>query len=419
MKVLIVSTRDIVGGGARAAFRLYKGLQSIGVDAYMLVLSKASDEPKVIGPESKKQIALSKIYPSIDGMVLNLLYGKNWRKTFSISFTPHDISKTIDEINPDIVNLHWVTDGFLKIEVLQKIRQPIVWSLHDMWAFTGGCHYDLGCGKYIGACGACPALNSHKQRDISSWVYKRKKKIYDKLNNLSIVALSKWLGTCAVQSSLLANKRIEILPNGIDIGVFKPVDKITARKILNIPLEKKMVLFGAMNPQGNPVKGYQHLVSALNVISSEQINFLIFGTSHPQQHMNLRHEAYYLGSFTDDLSLSIIYSAADVVVVPSVQENLSNVIMEALACGTPVVAFNIGGNSDMIEHRQNGYLAEPFNTDDLAWGIEWVISEPVQWQSLSVRARESVVEKYSLDKVAFRYKELFVELISEKIKVNI
>lgn len=418
MKVLIISTRDIVGGAARAAFRLYKGLQRIGVDASMLVLSKTSDEREVISPRTKKEIALSKIYPSINGMVLNFLYGKNQRRVFSTSITPYNIDEKIKEMNPDIVNFHWVADGFLKVETLKKIRQPIVWSLHDMWAFTGGCHYDLGCGKYMEHCGACPVLNSHKKKDISSWLYNRKKRTYEQLNNLTVVALSQWLGECAAKSSLLVNKRIEVLPNGIDIDVFKPIDKVTARKILNLPLDKKMVLFGAMNPQSNPVKGYQHLVSALNHIQNDQINFLIFGTSHPQQDLNLNYEAHYLGRFNDDLSLSIIYSAADVIVVPSVQENLSNVIMEALACGTPVVAFDIGGNSDMIEHQENGYLAEPFNTQDLAHGIEWVIAEAVRWQELSVRARASVVEKYSLNKVAYRYKELFFELTSEKRKVN-
>lgn len=418
MKVLIISTRDIVGGAARAAFRLYKGLQNIGVDASMLVLSKSSDERAVIAPRTKKEIALSKIYPSINGMVLNFLYGKNQRRVFSTSITPYDLAEKIEEINPDIVNLHWVTDGFLKVETLKKIKKPMVWSLHDMWAFTGGCHYDLGCGKYLQSCGACPVLNSQKQKDISSWLYHRKKKTYAQLDNLTVVGLSQWLGACAAKSSLMADKRIEVLPNGIDTDVFKPVDKMTARKMLNLPLNKKMVLFGAMNPQSNPVKGYQHLVSALHHIEDDQINFLIFGTSYPQKDLNLKYPAHYLGRFSDDLSLSIIYSAADVVVVPSVQENLSNVIMESLACGTPVVAFDIGGNADMIEHEENGYLAQPFDTKDLAYGIEWILSEEVRRQRLSVRARASVEEKYSLEKVAYRYKELFLELTSEKIKVN-
>ncbi len=418
MKVLIVSTRDCVGGAAIAAFRLFKGLQQIGVDASMLVLSKTSDEPKVIAPSRTKEIALSKLYPGINNPVLDLMYGKSWRKTFSTAITPHDISKKIEEINPDIVNLHWVTDGFLRIESLKKIKQPIVWSLHDMWAFTGGCHYDLECGKYVAQCGACPALHSKKEKDMSAWVHKRKRKTYEKVDHLTIVGLSRWLADCAARSSLLSQKRIEVLPNGIDTDVFKPVAKITARKILNLPLQGKLVLFGAMNPHGNPVKGYTHLVAALNHIQKEELGFMIFGTSQPQPHMHLKHKAYYLGRFSDEVSLSIVYAAADVVVVPSVQENLSNVIMESLACGTPVVAFDIGGNSDLIEHRKNGYLARPFDTQDFARGIEWVIDEATAWQELSERARTSVIEKYSLHKVAYRYKELFLELISEKTKVN-
>ncbi len=138
--------------------------------------------------------------------------------------------------------------------------------------------------------------------------------------------------------------------------------------MLNLPFDRKMVLFGAMNPQANPIKGYQYLADALQHVRHEQLDFLVFGTSHPQTHLKLRHEAHYLGKFADDLSLAVVYSAADVVVVPSVQENLSNVVMEALACGTPVAAFDIGGNGDMIIHQQNGYLATPFQAEDLARG---------------------------------------------------
>lgn len=418
MKVLIVSTRDIAGGAARAAFRLFKGLQRIGVDVHMLVLSKASDEPNITGPQSKKDIAFSKIYPSLNGVLLGMLYGNKERRVFSSAVTPHDISRRINEINPDIVNLHWVTDGFLKIEHLKKIRQPIVWSLHDMWPFTGGCHYDLGCGKYLQSCGACPALGSKKEHDMSRWLFNRKKKTFKEVNDLTIVGLSRWLGACAEKSSLLKDRRTEILPNGIDVNIFKPVDKITARKMLNLPLNKKMVLFGAMNPQANPVKGYKHLVAALHHVRNEHLNFLIFGTSYPQKHLGLKYEAHYLGKFADDLSLAVVYSAADVVVVPSVQENLSNVIMEALACGTPVVAFNIGGNGDMIAHQQNGYLAAPLEAKDLANGIDWVIEDADRWHQLSATARKQVVENYSLEKVAYQYKELFSELITKKSPVN-
>ena len=418
MKVLIISTYDISGGAARAAFRLLKGLQSIGVDAYMLVLSKESDEPKVIAPVSMKQKVLSKIYPSLNGIVLRLLYGNN-RGVFSTSITPHQLDSKINEISPDIVNLHWVTDGFLKVETLRKIQQPIVWSMHDMWAFTGGCHYDFGCEKYKKNCGACPALHSHKYNDMSAWLHKRKRKTYGKVKNLTIVALSRWLGKCAAESSLLSAKRIEVLPNGIDTEVFKPVDKITARKMLNIPLSKKFVLFGAMNPQVNPIKGYSYLVSALDHLENEEISFLIFGTSQPQEHMHLKYEAHYLGRFGDDLSLAVAYSAADVVVVPSLQENLSNVIMESLACGTPVVAFDIGGNADLIEHKKNGYLAKALDTVDLARGIEYVLADADQWHDMSADARQSVVEKYNLAKVANLYKHLFLEILSEENIVNL
>ena len=418
MKVLIVSTRDKAGGAARAAFRLFQGLQRIGVDVHMLVLSKTSDEPAIQGPKTKKDMVLAKLYPSLNGIVLNMLYGNKKRRIFSGSITTYDISDKINEINPDIVNLHWVSDGFLRIEDLKKINKPIIWSMHDMWPFTGGCHSDLECGKYRQSCGACPALGSHKERDMSRWLFNRKKKTFAGLDHLTIIGQSRWLGNCAAESSLLRDKRIEVLPNGIDTDIFKPIGKITARKILNLPLDKKLVLFGAMNPQSNPLKGYHHLVNALQYVRQEHLNFLIFGTSHPKNHLELKHEAHYLGKFADELSLAVVYSAADVVVVPSVQENLSNVIMEALACGTPVAAFNVGGNSDMILHQQNGYLAEPFQAEDLANGIDWIIDNDDRWEKLSNAARKHVEENYALEKVAYQYQSLFSSLKSVCSELN-
>jgi glycosyltransferase involved in cell wall biosynthesis len=279
----------------------------------------------------------------------------------------------IKEINPDIVHLHWINGGMIKIEDLAKIDKPIVWSLHDMWAFTGGCHYDEECGRYKEKCVKCKVLGSEKENDLSKKVFKRKEKNYKNLD-LTVVGLSKWLNECSKESTLLKDKKHVNLPNPIDTNIFKPFDKEKSRELWNLPKDKKLVLFGAMNPTGDPRKGFKELSEALKLLEIKDVEFVVFGSSAPKNPPKFKFKTHYVGRLNDDIGLVTLYSAVDVMIVPSLQENLSNAIMESLSCATPVVAFDIGGNSDMIEHKKTGYLVKPFEAQDLANGIEWVLN---------------------------------------------
>ena len=411
MKILIVNTWDIQGGAARAAYRLNQALLNSGVDSVMLVQAKRSDSNSVI--EVNKTLfrkILHLFYPGLDRFPTK--YYKNRSKTlFSPAWLPlSGIVEAIELIEPDIVHLHWICDGMIRIEDLSKINKPIIWSLHDMWAFTGGCHYDEGCGKYKSGCCSCPVLGSKKANDLSRSIFTRKQRTFSKMDNLTIVGLSKWLADCARKSTLFADKGVMNLPNPLDTTQFAPLDKEKARIMLNLPSDKKLILFGAMSATSDPRKGYIELVKALGTLSkNEDAELLIFGSNGSDNATDRSFPTHYLGSL-DEESLHLLYCAADVMVVPSLQENLSNTIMESLSCGTPVVAFNVGGNCDLIDHKQNGYLAEPNNPDDLGEGIQWVLNSP-DYTALSHNARGKILEYFDSNVVAKQYIELYMGII--------
>ena len=412
MKILIINTSDISGGAARAAYRLHKALRTLGIESWMLAQNKVSDDYTIIGPETKIQKAIAKIRQLLDQLPVKF-YKYKTKTIFSPAWLPFSgIVKKINNINPDIVHLHWICGGMLRIEDLVKIRKPIVWSLHDMWAFTGGCHYDEFCGAYKNRCGNCKILNSNKSYDLSTWIWNRKRKVFLDIKNLTIIGLSKWLVNSARESALLKNNKVINLPNPLDTNLFKTINKKIAREILSLPQNKKLILFGAINPLGDPRKGFKELKEALDKLKETNIELVVFGSSLPKSPPKFKYKTHYLGQLEDDVSLVVLYNAANVTVVPSLQENLSNTIMESLSCGTPVVAFDVGGNSDMIDHKINGYLAKPFDIVDLANGIEWVLNHP-NYEKLCQNAREKVVKCFDSRIIAKKYIELYKEILTK------
>ncbi|MEO0455221.1 MAG: glycosyltransferase family 4 protein [Cyanobacteria bacterium P01_A01_bin.114] len=413
MKVSILSTYDRANGSARAAYRLHQGLQEIGLASQMVVQGKQTADANVIAPKSKLAEGLAKARVTFDGLPLKL-YRQRKSTLLSLQWLPDRCATQIKHLKPDIINLHWANDAYVQIETLAKLKPPLVWSLHDMWAFTGGCHYTQGCDRYRQACGACPHLGSQTDLDLSRWVWQRKRKTWRRAN-LTIVALSQWLGDCARESSLLKDIRVEVIPNGIDTQAYKPIDKQTARQLLGLPSDKQLVLFGALKATSDQRKGFHLLQPALRELSQngwhDRLELVVVGASQPDTPTDFGFKTHYLGTFADDLTLALIYSAADLFVAPSVQENLANTVMEALACGTPCVAFKVGGMPDMIDPYQNGYLAQPFEIEDLAQGIAWVLENTDRHQALAANARETVMQRFTLEIQAHRYATLFEDVI--------
>lgn len=411
MKILHLSRADIGGGAARGAYWLHKALLQAGVESNMLVATKFSEDARVIGCSGPIKKLFYELRFKLDILPVKILYNED--RDFAISWLPSNIASQVKKINPDIVNIHWLGWGFVKLEELVKFNKPIVWTLRDMWAFTGGCYYSGDCIKYTEKCGACPVLKSQKEKDISRQGWYRKEKIWKKLN-LTLAPLSNWLAECARKSSLLKDRKIQVIPNALDHNKFKPLPKILAKKVLGINPDNKIIAFGAIYATEKR-KGFQYLVPALQKLAtngwSERAELVVFGSSKPQEEPDLGMKANYLGRLNDDLSLALVYAAADVMVVPSLQEAFGKTAMEALACGTPVVSFDSTGLKDIVEHMQNGYRAECFSVEDLARGINWVLEDEERWQALSHRAREKVEQEFTLEIQARAYKKLYEEVL--------
>jgi len=412
MKILIVNTNDIHGGAARAANRLHQALLKEGLESQMLVQAKFSDDHTVLRPKSKVQRGIAKFRPALDNSFVKL-YKNRSQTLFSPAWLPSfGLVNRINALKPDIVHLHWICDGMLRIEDIPKINAPIVWSLHDNWAFTGGCHIMWECTHYKRNCGSCPRLGSTKQFDLSRIIFNKKMKSYSKLNNLTIIGLSRWLANCASESSLFKNNNIFNLPNLIDTNAFSPIKQSIARKLLYLPLNKKLVLFGAMDAVSDVNKGYSKLCAALANLKRNDIELVVFGSSRPKESQNFKFPTHYLGHLHDNVSLRLLYSAADVMVVPSLQEAFGQTACEPMACGTPVVAFAHTGLLDIIDHQINGYLAQPFDVADLAKGIEWILNSP-DYEVLSKNARNKIMREFDSKIVVKKYISLYHSILNK------
>jgi glycosyltransferase involved in cell wall biosynthesis len=417
MKITIVNTSDIRGGAAIAAFRLFKALREKLPGTRMLVRDKLLFTESVTG---LNQTASQRIFIRLRfflELLSFIIRAKNKEKWFT--FSPANFGQNIlnrPEIREaDIIHLHWVNDGFLSLKNIRKLvdtGKPIVWTLHDMWAFTGGCHYPGSCGNFTGNCGNCPFLKSPAENDWSNKIHFEKSKIYTK-NNVSFIAVSNWMAENARKSSAAGNCRIEVIPNTIDFTIYKPADKFSARDELGLPRGKFLILSGAANLKDKR-KGFVFLLQALQQMKetypelAEKFGLITFGKSGiiEDSPIPVFPQAY----LRDDYSIARLYQAADVFVLPTLEDNLPSTVMESLACGTPVVAFKTGGIPDMVDHKETGYLAGLKNIEDLISGIKWVETHP-ELNRISENCRKKVVENFSHDVISEKYINFYRSLL--------
>jgi len=416
VNILHLNFYDTEGGAARAAYRLHSGLQERGLESRMLVLRKSSDDPSVTRLPGGLGGLFAHSLSLLDHLPLRL-HPARQRTPWGVGWFPHGLAGQVRRLQPDVVHLHWVSAGFMPIRALAKFRHPIVWTLHDMWPFTGGCHYAGDCTRYQESCGACPMLGSSTERDVSRWMWRKKRKHWAGLD-LTIVTPSRWLADCARASSILRDTRVEVIPNGLRLDRYRPVEQRLARELLGLPTDRKLVLYGAVRATSDARKGFTHLQAALQHLAADRqadgVEAIVFGASTPANPPDLGLRTRYVGHLHDDVSLALLYAAADVFVAPSLQDNLPNTIVEALACGVPCVAFDVGGMPDLIDHRRTGYLARPFDSADLAAGIAWV-TQHGGWEELSRQAREKAEKAYGLERMARRYSELYQELVTPEV----
>ena len=408
MRILHINTTDTGGGAAIAAYRIHDGLLKHGIDSSFLVQEKRSFSSSVYVHPQNFLRRFAKYRSMIDKLPVKLRDPLKTRR-FSVNWLPSGIPEKIKNLNPDIVHLHYINNGFVRLEELKRLNVPIVWTLHDQWPFTGGCHLICNCRRFTYQCGYCPELNSKHYKDLSYKNHLRKQSIYERLP-LTIVAPSQWIGSLAKNSSLLSKETLYVISNGIDTNTFTPTNKKYARKQLHLSPHKKYLLFGAIHATNNRNKGWDLLQQAINQLSDRDIEILIFGITSFKKPPGLKYPVHAMGFIKDEVQMAQLYNTADCFVLPSRQENLPNTAIESLACGTPVVAFDIGGFPDIIDHKHNGYLAEPFNTDDLAYGIQWCIS---QSNNLSLESRKKALATFSTEKVAQGYIALYQSLQRE------
>lgn len=405
--ILVVNTYQKNGGAARAAYRMFCEIRGLYTNARYLTLFRKDWESGVVGLfNTSIRGAIAQWLVRFDQVPLRAY--PNRRNSF---FTPSQHSNflrvRLSRFRPKLLHLHWVGHSLLRVEEIEKLRCPVVWTLHDTWAFTGGCHYTGNCDGYKSQCGRCPQLGSAVKGDISHALMQRKAKAYKNLN-LTVVTPSRWLADAAAKSSLLAGRRIEVIPNGLDTEAFKPIDRRTARDYFGISDENPVILFGS-HWLPDPRKGGDLLCTALSQLAMP-CTLLTFGEGKLPLEGESLVTLRSLGSLSDNASLALAYSAADVFLCPSREDNLPNTVAEALACGTACVAFDVNGLPDMIEHTVTGWLAKPFEPSDLVAGIKWVLNHPYPEQ-LRLVAREKALSEYSLPKMAMRYSKLYADLL--------
>lgn len=414
MKVISLNSSDTFGGAARAAYHLQGVLRHHGVDARLLVQRKLSGDPHVIGPASPWQRGMGLARNHLDRLPFRIL-GNSSSSLFSVSCVPGNAVSTLNKLCPEIVHLHWICEGLVSIESLSNIKAPLIWTLHDSWPFTGGCHLPNDCSNFQKNCGCCPQLGSTRGLDLSRIGWARKRRMLNRTKPL-IISPSRWLARCAATSTLMKDLRIEVVPNGVDTNCFKPFDMVTARKLLGIKENKKILLFSAINGLQHEHKGFHLLKSALAECSlvdgfKETVELYVAGSYEPENFSELTIQTHFLGQLNDDVTLALLYNAADLYLAPALLENFSTTVLEALACGTPSVAFNAGGMADLVDHGINGYLAQAYDVEDFARGIIWSLNDLEQLSVLSANGRRKAEEQFTLDLMAKRHIKLYEDVL--------
>ena len=419
MRVLIVNTSERIGGAAIAAGRLVEALKNNGIKAKMLVREKQTDRLSVIELKRNWWRVWQFIWERI------LIWKENRFKKHNlfavdIANTGTDITVLPEFQAADIIHLHWINQGMLSLNDIRKILlsgKPVVWTMHDMWPCTGICHHARECDKYHQECHHCPYIyKGGGKKDLSNQVFKKKKEIYQSAP-VTFVTCSRWLKERAGLSALLNGHTIVDIPNPISTGLFKPQNSLAARNKMELPTDKKLILFGSVKVTDKR-KGIDYFVESCKLLAEmhpelkEELGVVVYGKNSEQLKPLIPFQVYALDYISNEKDLVNIYNAVDLYVTPSLEENLPTTIMEAMACGVPCVGFNVGGIPEMIDHLHNGYVAEYKSAEDLANGIIWTLSES-EYQSLSEEACRKAVSNYSESIVAKKYIEIYNKITGD------
>lgn len=412
MRVLHINNSDIKGGASRAAHGICLAERSLGIDAGMFVQLKHGNEAFVKSasatPAGFAAFAFRKLLDeySIRGFTIPE------RGRFSYDLAGLCIRNNRLLRQTDVIHLHWVQEGFFSLDTfnaLARMGKPIVWTLHDMWPLTGGCHYSSGCLNYMTHCGRCPSVKGYSFGDRVFRQFEKKLKIFKELN-LNLVTCSSWLKERVLESSILKDKPVMVIPNPIDTGVYRPSEKVA-----RVP-DQKTLIFGTMTISERR-KGFHLLKAALRLLKerhpelNSRIKILVFGGAGNLDSRDLPYPAEFAGRISGDENIAAIYNRGDIFLAPSIEDNLPNTVMEALSCGIPVVAFNRGGVPDMVSGRV-GCLAEETSPESFMNAVYFMLTRSEsELNEYSLQARQKVLSSYRPEDIAAKYISLYRSLL--------
>jgi glycosyltransferase involved in cell wall biosynthesis len=418
MKIAIINRNDMKGGAARAAWRLYKGLRLCGQQAFMVVRHKESTDPNVV------PVILANEELRLEEGKFNKIKKKFIKQNrsalsdslFSFPYPGYDLGESSFIHGMDVINLHHIKD-FQSVETVANMLNlniPIVWTLHDQSAYTGGCHFSAGCIKFQADCRECPQLQNNSMH-IPYLVLKNKLKNWSNRTNLTIVSPSRWLAEHARNSALFKHCRIEHIANGLETDVFKPIPKPLAKKRLNLNPDSMVILVGSMNLKLKR-KGFEYFLDAIQCCMQDakfagdlrhgKIQLLSFGNyeeAHNERNFNVR----AFGRIECDEKLALIYSAADLFILPSLEDNFPNSMLEALACATPVIAFQVGGIPEVVEHGETGFLVPEKNAKKMGLAILDLLTDQGARKKMAQQGAARMGKEFNLHVQAGRYAKLF------------
>ncbi len=425
MKILQVSTYDIRGGAARATYRLHRGLRGMDQDSCMLVKHKDTNDDFVSAVGQALETETGEDAFFLEGPIQEHYINANRTDVsntlFSLPYPGYDISRSPLVREADIINLHWISDFQSPVTLNQifALGKPVVWTLHDQWAFTGGCHYSAGCEGYGTGCNQCPQL-AEDPFFLPQTILHDKEELF-KNANLTIVTPSRWMGRCARESRLFKSLRVEVIPNSLETGLYSPIPKEQAKERLELPADTVTLLFGAIDG-AEKRKGFAELMGAVGscleneffqkLLKKDQLRLLCFGNPNDQLE-SMGVPVVSLGRLGTDEEIREAYSAADVFLLPSLEDNLPNTILESMSCATPVVAFHVGGVPDMVSDGVTGFLVKAFDTREMGEAIVSLSLDSEKRSAMGNACRERVLKDYALDVQASNYLKLYDDLLRQ------
>ncbi|MDZ4253698.1 MAG: glycosyltransferase family 4 protein [Sulfuritalea sp.] len=410
MNVLHFSTSDIEGGSARSAWRIHGGLKRSGVGSRMLVGSKSSNDPSVAAVAGDGWLQRA---DTVSNIILQKLGLQYLYVPSSARLARHPWVQEADLFQ--LFNTH---GGYFALDTLARLgrRAPIVWRLSDLWPLTGHCAYPGDCVRWMDGCGQCPDLDAYPPigRDTTAQLWRRKRVSYDQCD-ITVIAPSSWTEAAARCSPLLAGRPVHRVPNGIDHAVFTPRGRQEARARLGIADERLAILFAAHIAFDNPRKGSDLLLEALRMLGRrEDVFLLVAGRNAERWRSQVPIDVVPLGYMEGDELLADVYSAADVVCVPSAVENLPNIVLEAMACGTPVVAIDAGGMRDAVRDGDTGLLRPPGDPAAFATALARMLDDPEARRAMAGRALKMIRNEFTVEGEIARIRGIYEGILARR-----